>query len=293
MWATIRQKLIEWYILIIPLCILIPVLFFASYDRARPQNFSTEATSSQSDKAPAPARSSTAQSAHQSGPAPSQTNPKAASTPAVPRENATKSTTPPPPAPSQAVPVTHDPVLAENVGQTPPSVAAAGGGTIANGRSSPTSIAVAGGDAAAGRQVFRKCQACHSLEPSKNMLGPSLAGVIGRKAGSEANYNYSPAMKQSNITWDAKSLEAYLADPQKTVPGNKMPFPGLKTDHDRADIIAFLAAGAQPAPPAPKSADQPASGATAQKTPAPSSQGPQRAAGEDKRYIPDAKYTGR
>src|SRR5215467_979992 len=285
MWATMRQKLIEWYILIIPLCILIPVLFFASYDRARPQNFSTEATSSQSDKAPAPARSSTAQSAHQSGPAPSQTNPKAASTPAVPRENATKSTTPPPPAPSQAVPVTHDPVLAENVGQTPPSVAAAGGGTIANGRSSPTSIAVAGGDAAAGRQVFRKCQACHSLEPSKNMLGPSLAGVIGRKAGSEANYNYSPAMKQSNITWDAKSLEAYLADPQKTVPGNKMPFPGLKTDHDRADIIAFLAAtdGAQQSAAAPSAQPSPAQ--------PPPAQAPQSTPGSALGYIPDARYT--
>jgi cytochrome c2 len=55
------------------------------------------------------------------------------------------------------------------------------------------------GDASAGRLVFRKCQACHSIEPGKNMLGPSLAGVIGRKAGTEAGYNYSPAMKSADI----------------------------------------------------------------------------------------------
>jgi nitrite reductase (NO-forming) len=95
----------------------------------------------------------------------------------------------------------------------------------------------AGGDAAAGRLVFRKCQACHSMEPGKTLLGPSLAGIVGRKAGADANYNYSPPMKQANVVWDAKSLDAYLADPQKVVPGNKMPFPGLKTEQDRADIL--------------------------------------------------------
>ncbi|MCP3466096.1 cytochrome c family protein [Bradyrhizobium sp. CCGUVB23] len=97
------------------------------------------------------------------------------------------------------------------------------------------------GDATAGRLVFRKCQACHSTEPGKNMLGPSLAGVIGRKAGSEAGYNYSPAMKSADIVWSAQTLDQYLTDPAKVVPGNKMPFPGLKTDHDRADVIAYLA----------------------------------------------------
>ena len=86
------------------------------------------------------------------------------------------------------------------------------------------------GDAAAGRLVFRKCQACHSIEPGKNMLGPSLAGVIGRKAGTEAGYNYSPAMKSADIVWNPQTLDQYLTDPAKVVPGNKMPFPGLKTD---------------------------------------------------------------
>src|SRR6185437_17093776 len=95
--------------------------------------------------------------------------------------------------------------------------------------------------------VFRKCQAFHSMEPGKTLLGPSLAGIIGRKAGADANYNYSPAMKHADIVWDAKSLDAYLADPQKVVPGNRMPFPGMKTDHDRNDVIAYLAAGGVPA----------------------------------------------
>jgi len=129
------------------------------------------------------------------------------------------------------------------------------------------------------------------MDAGKNMLGPSLAGIRGRKAGAEPGYNYSAAMKQSGLVWDDKTLDAYLADPQKLVPGNKMPFPGLKTDHDRADIIAYLAASAQPAPAAPSSAGQPAPGATAQTTPAPASPGPQSAPGADITYIPDAKYT--
>jgi nitrite reductase (NO-forming) len=156
-----------------------------------------------------------------------------------------------------------------------------------------TAAADNGGDPAAGRLVFRKCQACHSMDPGKNMLGPSLAAVIGRKAGTEANYNYSPAMKQANIVWSVETLDRYLSDPAKVVPGNKMPFPGLKTDHDRADIIAFLAAApgsgkgaAQPA--APQSQVQAASPPAA--SPPPSSAQPSKT-GDDIGYIADAKYT--
>ncbi|MBN9014407.1 MAG: cytochrome c family protein, partial [Rhizobiales bacterium] len=101
------------------------------------------------------------------------------------------------------------------------------------------------GDVAHGRQVFKKCQACHSMQPSKNLLGPSLAGIVGTKAGEVANYSFSTAMKQSGITWTPEKLDAYLQDPQKVVPGNKMPFPGLKTDSDRTDVIAFLASSAE------------------------------------------------
>jgi nitrite reductase (NO-forming) len=89
--------------------------------------------------------------------------------------------------------------------------------------------ALAAGDAAAGRTVFRKCSVCHSLESGKNLVGPSLAGVIGSKSAAKPNFNYSDAMKKANLTWDAATLDAYLADPGKTVPGNRMPFPGLKS----------------------------------------------------------------
>ena len=139
------------------------------------------------------------------------------------------------------------------------------------------------GDAAAGRQVFRKCQACHSLEAGKNLVGPSLAGVIGRKAGTLPNFNYSPSMKQANITWDAKTLDAYLADPQKQVPGNRMPFPGLKTDHDRTDVIAYLSA--------PAAAVAQAQRAATPAPAAPAANAPQGAPAPAVGYIPDARYT--
>ena len=144
--------------------------------------------------------------------------------------------------------------------------------TSGQGASAPTSaVAPLSGDVAAGKLVFRKCQACHSLEPAKNGLGPSLAGVIGKKAGGVSNYNYSTAMKGSNLTWDIATLDAYLLDPQKSVPGNKMPFPGLKTENERNAVIAYLAVGSSPAAAAqapnatteqrtlPASANQPAS----------------------------------
>lgn len=173
-------------------------------------------------------------------------------------------------------------------------MAAAPSAPATTGQASPAPAAnttIAGGDPAAGRQVFRKCQACHSLEPGKNILGPSLAGIIGRKAGSEAGYSYSPALKQADIVWDARSLDAYLADPARTVPGNRMPFPGLKTENDRKDIIAFLAAsgGAGIAAAAPSAAGQPPAASAPQ---APASQ-PQGAASPNPSvtYIPDARYT--
>ena len=139
------------------------------------------------------------------------------------------------------------------------------------------------GDAVAGRQVFKKCQACHSLEPGKTILGPSLAGIIGRKSGAEPNFNYSPALKQAALIWDAATLDSYLMDPQKIVPGNRMPFPGLKTDHDRKDVIAFLAAPVSPAA-APAAAKAAASAASA-------TAAPEAKSGSNAAYLSDAKYT--
>jgi nitrite reductase (NO-forming) len=100
-----------------------------------------------------------------------------------------------------------------------------------------------------GRLVFRKCQACHSLDPGKNWIGPSLAGVVGRHSGSAAGFNYSQALKQADLVWDEENLDAYLAAPQKLIPKNRMPFPGLNSATDRQDLIAFLKSVATQAPP--------------------------------------------
>lgn len=98
------------------------------------------------------------------------------------------------------------------------------------------------GNAAAGKVVFAKCAACHTVVAGQNRLGPSLAGVIGRKAGSVAGYNYSPVMKAANRTWTKAELDAYLANPRVRLPGVKMIFAGLPSPQDRANLIAYLAA---------------------------------------------------
>lgn len=100
------------------------------------------------------------------------------------------------------------------------------------------------GDAVHGKQIFMQCQACHSIEVGKNMIGPSLAGVVGRPAGSIPGFAYSNANKQSGITWTAEKLFQYLEKPQRVVPGTKMTFPGLPKAQDRADVIAYLKAPA-------------------------------------------------
>jgi len=152
--------------------------------------------------------------------------------------------------------------------------------------SAPEVVAVTG-DAARGKLVYRKCQACHSLVPGKNGLGPSLAGIVGKKASSVDHYNYSPAMKASNLTWDVATLDAYLSDPQKSVPGNKMPFPGLKTENERNAVIAYLAAESSSATAAPAPAAAGASAATQTQRPPPAS-----AAGQSgSNYIPGLRYT--
>jgi len=100
--------------------------------------------------------------------------------------------------------------------------------------------ASAAGDPAAGKVVSAKCAICHTFEVGKNKIGPSLAGVVGRKAGSLPDFSYSPAMKGSNLTWDAATLDKYLTNPRAVVPGTKMIFPGLPTPADRANMIAYL-----------------------------------------------------
>ncbi len=106
-----------------------------------------------------------------------------------------------------------------------------------------SSTALADGDAAAGKKVFNKCKVCHSLAEGENKIGPSLAGVVGRAAGTVEGFKYSDAMKESGLTWDEATLDQYLADPKGFVPGNKMAFVGLKKEDDRENVIAYIEAG--------------------------------------------------
>ena len=91
-----------------------------------------------------------------------------------------------------------------------------------------------------GKTIFKACAACHATDHA-NRVGPGLEGIIGRKAGTAPGFSYSSAMKQSGIVWDSKTLDAYLESPQKTVPGNRMTYTGLKNPTDRTDLVNYLA----------------------------------------------------
>jgi cytochrome c len=87
--------------------------------------------------------------------------------------------------------------------------------------------------------VFGQCEVCHSVD-GINGTGPTLKGVVGRQSGTVPGFRYSRAMKSAGITWDDKSLDRYLADPQELVPGNVMPFSGIVDSAQRAALIAYL-----------------------------------------------------
>ena len=96
-------------------------------------------------------------------------------------------------------------------------------------------------DAEAGAKVFAKCRACHSIgETSKNGVGPSLNGIIGRAAGTYAGYNFSEANKTSGLTWDEATFSEYIVAPAAKVKGTKMAFAGLKNPQEVLDIVAYL-----------------------------------------------------
>jgi cytochrome c2 len=96
-------------------------------------------------------------------------------------------------------------------------------------------------DADAGARVFKsQCGTCHAVAPGRTLVGPTLAGLIGRKAGSVPGFRYSPANKQADITWDAPTLTNYLADPGAMIPGTSMIYAGLKNEAQRADLVAYL-----------------------------------------------------
>ena len=96
------------------------------------------------------------------------------------------------------------------------------------------------GDPEKGKRIFRLCAGCHSLKPGEIRVGPPLAGLLGRKAGSVPNYRYSMGLKRADFVWNEKSLDAWLANPRNLVPGNRMLFMGLRKAKHRADVIAFL-----------------------------------------------------
>jgi nitrite reductase (NO-forming) len=279
MQAAILAKLRDWYILAIAASVILVGLYVAS----RPSTPSRSAILAQVEsKAPqseppaaASAQSPIAQPAEAVRPQVPVT-PAAPSRPAVPSGSvALQAPDHPPPLAQQAA----VPAPIQGMAAAAPAPAQ----TVAQAPAQPAAATAIGGEAAAGRQVYKKCQACHSLEPGKNALGPSLAGIVGKKSGEVPNYNYSDAMKAANIVWDAATLDAYLLDPQKMVPQNKMPFPGLKTVTERKDVIAYLVAATSPAgaPAVAQRAQPPAAPAQ------PSAPNGQGAVG----YVPDARYT--
>lgn len=95
-------------------------------------------------------------------------------------------------------------------------------------------------DVEAGKKAFNKCAVCHSPEQGVTRVGPSLFGIIGRKAGTLPGYNFSTAMKNYDVTWSAQTLNTYLAAPMQEVKGTKMTFAGVKDETERANIIAYL-----------------------------------------------------
>jgi cytochrome c len=96
-------------------------------------------------------------------------------------------------------------------------------------------------DAASGEKVFAQCRACHQVgESAKNAVGPMLNGLFGRKAGTIEGYSYSPANKNSGITWDEATFRDYIKDPKAKIPGTKMIYPGLKDEKRIDDLIAYL-----------------------------------------------------
>jgi len=99
--------------------------------------------------------------------------------------------------------------------------------------------AEAGGNPARGAEIYQRCAACHAL--ARNRTGPKHCGLIGRKAGSLPGFDYSPALRDSGIVWDARTLDRFLAEPLAMVPRSTMTYAGIKDAQERADLIAYLA----------------------------------------------------
>jgi cytochrome c len=97
------------------------------------------------------------------------------------------------------------------------------------------------GDIKAGAKIFSdECSECHSMKEGKNKKGPSIFGLVGRKAGTLSDYDYSDAIKSSGIVWNSEKLNAYITSPQKMLPAGKMKYDGLSNEKSRQDLITYL-----------------------------------------------------
>jgi len=144
----------------------------------------------------------------------------------------------PAPAPAPAEAAAPEPVAtetpAEPAAETPATTEAAAPAAGGSDYASYT------GDAAKGKRVFAQCMTCHAVQEGRNNVGPSLYQIVGRTAGTVEGFKYSDANKGSGIVWTEEQLFTYLENPQATIPGTIMAFPGLKNPQDRADVIAYL-----------------------------------------------------
>lgn len=175
--------------------------------------------------------------------APQETTPPAAreaATPAAPQAPAAEQA---PPQESAAAAPEAAPQAASEAATEAATGAATEAATASKAMSEAAAPTLSAGDAEAGKAVFKKhlCFGCHKLKPGKHGVGPSLAGVVGRKAGEAEGYKYSKALKESGIVWNEENLDKWLQGPKKMVKGTKMILAKpVKDAKDRADLIAYL-----------------------------------------------------
>ncbi|HVL78065.1 MAG TPA: cytochrome c family protein [Sphingomicrobium sp.] len=126
----------------------------------------------------------------------------------------------------------------------------------------PLAVLLAQGDLAAGEQAFRKCAACHNVEPGgANQLGPGLYGVMGAQIAAHPGYNFSDALRGHGGTWGWEEMDAWLANPRRFAPGTKMTFAGIANPQERANLMLFMNSrdnAPLPLPPVPVEAPAPA-----------------------------------
>lgn len=107
------------------------------------------------------------------------------------------------------------------------------------------STLLASADIESGEGAFRQCSACHQYENERNGAGPHLVGIVGRDIGAIDDWRYSDALLQAEGVWTPERLNAWLTNPDDYLPGNRMAYPGVRSEQERIDIIGFLAAQAQ------------------------------------------------